>query len=114
MATNTQTSVITKTRAQQVLYESEAALRLVHNELQELHDVDIVGAEFNSACDCVASFARATEGMTSVLARLRDGRAQIVGNRDQTALQLAFAVSLLDELEIGLTDVARQHVSARH
>ncbi len=106
-------SPILKTRAQEVLYEGEAALRLVGHELHELHDVDIMGSvDARAACDCFARFELATEEVSSTLSRLREGRSQMVANRDQTAEQLAFAVSLLDELEMGLTKIARHCGSA--
>ena len=105
---------IMKTRAQEVLYESEAALRLVDHELHELHDVDIMGSiDAHAACDCFARFELVTVEIAGALSRLREGRSQMVANRDHAAEQLAFAVSLLDELELGMTEVARHCVSSR-
>ena len=108
-------AMILKSRAQEVLYESEAALRLVGQELQELHDVDIMGSvDAQAACNCFARFELAAEEISGALTRVREGRAHMVANRENAAQQLAFAVSLLDELEIGLTDVARHCVSTRN
>ncbi|MEP6764146.1 MAG: hypothetical protein ABJB66_07540 [Gemmatimonadaceae bacterium] len=102
-------------RAQEVLFEGEAALRLVDHELHELHDVDIMGSvEAHLACDCFARLELATEDVAGALSRLREGRSHMVANRDHAAEQLAFAVSLLDELEVGLTEIARHCVSARN
>ncbi|MEP6778483.1 MAG: hypothetical protein ABJC26_01235 [Gemmatimonadaceae bacterium] len=106
-------SPIIKSRAQEVLYEGEAALRLVGHELHELHDVDIMGSvDAHVACDCFARFALATEEVAGTLSRLRAGRAQLVANRDHAAEQLACAVSLLDELEMGMTEIARHCASS--
>ena len=108
-------SPIIKTRAQEVLYEGEAALRLVDHELHELHDDDIMGSvEVHAACDCFARFELATEEVNGALTRLREGRAQMVANRAHAAEQLAFAVNLLDELELGMSEIARHCVSTRN
>ena len=60
---------MTGSRAQEVLYESEAALRLVDNELLGFHEVrDVPGM-------LPAMLAQANTQIQSVYARLRDGHA---------------------------------------
>ena len=74
---------MTSNRTQAVLYESEAALRLVDKELSELHDEQ--DAAFTSALpdsvaglgDIAALLERANSQIISVLTRLREGRAAI-------------------------------------
>lgn len=72
---------MTSNRTQEVLYESEAALRLVDNELSELHDVQppsvapVENAE--GPGDIAMLLNRANAQIVSVLKRLREGRAAI-------------------------------------
>lgn len=70
---------MTGTRAREVLYESEAALRLVDNELLGFHDVrDVPGMlahGTNFRPDVPAMLAQANTQIQSVYARLRDGHA---------------------------------------
>lgn len=98
-------SSVTKSRAQEVLYESEAALRLLDHELQQLHDVERTVVDTQS-CDCEARFELAASQVSRTLVRLRDGRALIASNRDDAARQLADTMSLLDEMELRMTEVA--------
>ena len=73
--------VMTNHRAQEVLYESEAALRLVDHELNELHDVQGSSLTFHSGVDGLGDIAllldRANSQIISVLTRIREGRAAI-------------------------------------
>ena len=74
---------MTKNRAQEVLYESEAALRLVDHELSELHDGQnssafaAVPGGFDGLGDISALLGQANTQIISVLTRLREGRAAI-------------------------------------
>lgn len=71
---------MTNHRAQEVLYESEAALRLVDHELNELHDVQDSSANpvsVGGLGDIAVLLDRANSQIISVLTRLREGRAAI-------------------------------------
>ena len=72
---------MTSPRAQEVLYESEAALRLVDNELHGLHDVRDVRATpphpMISLADLPNILEQANTQIQNVLARLRDSRAAL-------------------------------------
>lgn len=72
---------MTNHRAQEVLYESEAALRLVDHELNELHDVQEPSNAAPIGIDGLGDIAllldRANSQIISVLTRLREGRAAI-------------------------------------
>ncbi|MEO7362681.1 MAG: hypothetical protein ABI120_20285 [Gemmatimonadaceae bacterium] len=74
---------MTKNRTQEVLYSSEAALRLVDHELSELHDVQdslaiaTAPVGFDGLGDISALLGQANTQILSVLTRLREGRAAI-------------------------------------
>ena len=74
---------MTNNRTQEVLYSSEAALRLVDHELSELHDVQEsssiapVTVGFDGVGDISALLGQANTQIISVLTRLREGRAAI-------------------------------------
>ena len=73
---------MTSNRTQEVLYESEAALRLVDHELNELHDVQESAAaaatpRVGGLSDISALLDQANKQIISVLTRLREGRASI-------------------------------------
>jgi len=70
---------MTSTRAHEVLYESEAALRLVDQELTGLHDVRDVGptAPTISLADLPNILEQANAQILNVLARLRESRAAL-------------------------------------
>lgn len=73
---------MTTNRTQEVLYESEAALRLVDHELSALHDESDAPAKVSPAGldglgDIAALLDRANTQIISVLTRLREGRAAI-------------------------------------
>lgn len=73
----------TTQRAQEVLYESEAALRLVDQELNQLQDVqgdyhrDDFGAIAGALTDLPMILERANTQIMAVLVRLRESRAAI-------------------------------------
>lgn len=68
---------MTSTRAQQVLYESEAALRLVDQELSGLHDIrDVVGPVTPDAIAALlTNVEHANARIVGALAQLREWRA---------------------------------------
>ena len=74
---------MTTNRTQVVLYESEAALRLVDHELSELHDQQdsaqsgALPGDVDGLGDIAALLDRANTQIISVLTRLREGRAAI-------------------------------------
>jgi hypothetical protein len=63
-------------RAQAVLYESEAALRLVDQELHDLHEMSREEYRVNPSglADLPAILERANAGILSVLTRIRESR----------------------------------------
>ena len=73
----------TNSRTQAVLYESEAALRLVDHELSALHDIHDASVitpmpvGLDGLGDLSALLGQANTQIISVLARLREGRAAI-------------------------------------
>ena len=74
---------MTTTRTQEVLYESEAALRLVDHELSNLHEGHSTAhSSPDGLGDSALLFDRANTQIISVLTRLRAGRAAI----EQTAV----------------------------
>ena len=72
---------MTNHRAQEVLYESEAALRLVDHELSELHDErespEASAFGTNGLGDIALLLDRANSQILAVLTRIREGRAAI-------------------------------------
>ena len=73
-------------RAHDVLYESEATLRLVDHDLDELRDGGHPEEAFVavSMTEFPEILARANERIMSVLAKLRDTRAALRSPIDQT------------------------------
>lgn len=97
-------------RAQAVLYESEAALRLVDQELQRLCDAEAITLDTDPA----ATFDALQERLDRALERLRDGRAALLqgiaacgeprGALHASAL-VAQAATLLQDVERSLLAV---------
>jgi aminoglycoside/choline kinase family phosphotransferase len=79
---------MTGTRASEVLYESEAALRLVDKELLGFHDVrDVLGVVSHGTSfrpDVPAMLAQANTQIQSVYARLRDGHPAVTPGERST------------------------------
>lgn len=92
---------MTPNRAHEVLYESEAALRLVDHELLQLHDIHAAGHDLpepgssDSAYSIVVS--EANQQILSALATLRERKAM---------QPLSDASELLNEMERRMTEVA--------
>lgn len=86
-------------RAQEAFYESEAALRLVDQEIHELRGVTASGQRFSelSLNDLPPLLERANEQILSVLARVREQRSVARGDASS-----AFLV----DIESRLTEVA--------
>ena len=88
---------MTSSRTQEVLYESEAALRLVDHELHQLHDIQ-TGAE--SLSDSVQ-----TRAVNEASAQIMDA---LVRLRERTAAgPLSDAADLLREMERRMTAVSK-------
>ncbi len=88
-------------RAQEVLYESEAALRLVDHELHQLHDLHSSGSHssLDDATDGAMHAAVVNEANAQIMAAL-------VHLRERSAAQpLSEAADLLHEMERRMTDV---------
>ena len=87
------------TRAQEAFYESEAALRLVDQEIHELRGGTALGQRFSemSPNDFPRLLERANEQIVSVLARIREQRSVARGDASS-----AFLV----DIESRLTEVA--------
>ncbi|MEQ1692108.1 MAG: hypothetical protein ABMA00_12540 [Gemmatimonas sp.] len=87
------------TRAQEAFYESEAALRLVDQEIHELRGGTATGQRFSEMHlnDLPPLLERANEQILNVLARVREQRAVARGDASS-----AFLV----DIESRLTEVA--------
>lgn len=86
-------------RTHEVLYESEAALRLVDNELQQLHDV-----QEGDGDEAAADRALEAEVLTRANAQIMEA---LVRLRERTAAQpLSDAAELLHEMERRMTAVS--------
>lgn len=100
---------MTTTRTQAVLYESEAALRLVDHELSNLHDGHSTS---QAGTDCLGDIAllldRANTQIISVLTRLRAGRAAIeqtaVGKVRMTRDKLREVTTATEDAAINIMD----------
>ena len=105
---------MTSTRTQEVLYESEAALRLVDHELSALHDIHDVTAMpatpigLDGLGDRSALLGQANTQIISVLARLREGRAAIentaIGKVRLTQDKLREVTSATEDAAINIMD----------
>lgn len=105
---------MTSTRTQEVLYESEAALRLVDHELSALHDIHDVSVlpaaprGVDGLGDLSALLGQANTQIISVLARLREGRAAIentaVGKVRLTQDKLREVTSATEDAAINIMD----------
>jgi hypothetical protein len=108
---------MTPNRAQEVLYESEAALRLVDHNLNELHEVqETLVAEVAAPAyvpgaglsDVAIILDRANAQILAVLARLREGRAAIestaVGKLRITHDKLKEVTSATEDAAINIMD----------
>ncbi|MEO7996729.1 MAG: hypothetical protein ABI852_04745 [Gemmatimonadaceae bacterium] len=99
-------------RTQEVLYESEAALRLVDNELSELHEVQDSSAanphSLNTQSDIALRLDRANSQIIAVLTRLREGRAAIentaVGKLKVTQDKLREVTSATEDAATNIMD----------
>ncbi len=107
---------MTTNRTQAVLYESEAALRLVDHELNELHDVEqpdtpapvLITGGVDGLNEVAAVLHRANSQIIAVLARIREGRAAIestaVGRVKMTQDKLREVTSATEDAAINIMD----------
>lgn len=100
---------MTTTRTQAVLYESEAALRLVDHELSNLHEghsTPLAGTD--GLGDIALLLDRANTQVISVLTRLREGRAAIeqtaVGKVRMTQDKLREVTTATEDAAINIMD----------
>lgn len=91
---------MSSTRAQEILYESEAALRLVDHELDLLrtHDDELVTRSRYDSAELPAVVEQASAQLLDLVTRVRETRVANSG---------APTSEILDELEQRLVDVAR-------
>ena len=101
---------MSNSRAQEVLYESEAALRLVDQELHDLHEMSREDHRVNSTglADLPQILERANAQILSVLARLRESRAALqrstVDNLHVTHEKLREVTSATEDAAINIMD----------
>lgn len=108
---------MTTNRTQEVLYESEAALRLVDHELNELHDVQDEETPRPAASttggleglnEIAAVLNRANTQIIAVLARIREGKAAIestaVGRVKVTQDKLREVTTATEDAAINIMD----------
>lgn len=104
-------TAMTTNRTQEVLYESEAALRLVDHELNELHDIQEREAQRTEPAglnDIAEILNRANTQIIAVLARIREGKAAIehtaVGRVKVTQDKLREVTSATEDAAINIMD----------